>query len=303
MAPESVIPELTWFDLGGSLLGLGMLVAWLFRTEGGRKAWGESLPRPSAWQVSDILLIAAVFLGAMMMGGAVLGLDTEASWPRQIGGLGLLGGGQIVAAILAVGIALRRFPAGNGLNFTVVGFSTTIKCSLVYFFAGSGLTNLGLCLTVLVCRQFGYEQIQQHTLLEMMRENPPWYALIVMVLMPAVVAPVCEEIIFRGVLQNFIIGRLVTSTRRVCHPEELAQAALPPSELAGCRWWGILLTSIIFPVLHGQMQHWPALFVLSMVLGYVYERYGNLWVNILIHAWFNLVPLLAALYVMMNAPS
>ena len=48
----------------------------------------------------------------------------------------------------------------------------------------------------------------------------------------------------------------------------------------------ILVTSLCFSVVH-PMWTWPVIFVLSCFLGYAYERTGNLWTCVTIHAAFN----------------
>ena len=48
----------------------------------------------------------------------------------------------------------------------------------------------------------------------------------------------------------------------------------------------ILITSLCFSVVH-PMWTWPVIFVLSCFLGYAYERTGNLWTCVTIHAAFN----------------
>jgi hypothetical protein len=60
------------------------------------------------------------------------------------------------------------------------------------------------------------------------------------------------------------------------------------------RWGGIILTSILFALLH---EAWsiPLIFLLSLVLGYLYERTGSLWTSILVHFGFNTVNLMLVL--------
>ena len=38
---------------------------------------------------------------------------------------------------------------------------------------------------------------------------------------------------------------------------------------------------------HGIWSIWLPIFTLSLCLGYMYERTGNLWVTVLMHAMFN----------------
>jgi len=52
------------------------------------------------------------------------------------------------------------------------------------------------------------------------------------------------------------------------------------------RWGGILVTSAAFAGMH-QWDQAPIIFILSLALGYVYERTGNLWAAIALHMAFN----------------
>ena len=44
---------------------------------------------------------------------------------------------------------------------------------------------------------------------------------------------------------------------------------------------------MLFAAVHADMAHWPALFTLSMGIGYAYEKSGSLWQAIFVHAMFN----------------
>lgn len=85
-----------------------------------------------------------------------------------------------------------------------------------------------------------------------------------------VLAPIVEEPLFRGILYQS------------CRD-------------AGHRWAGLVLTSLIFGVVHGNL---PTLLPLSLFGAYqcwLYERTGNLLVCILTHAGFNAVFVLLTL--------
>ncbi len=84
------------------------------------------------------------------------------------------------------------------------------------------------------------------------------------------IAPVFEEMLFRGMLQSVIRGL----TRRP--------------------WEAIAITSVFFAVSH-PWTHLPALFVLSCCMGYAYEKSGSLLRPIFIHALFNAASITAAL--------
>jgi membrane protease YdiL (CAAX protease family) len=63
------------------------------------------------------------------------------------------------------------------------------------------------------------------------------------------------------------------------------------------RWLAVVITSVIFAVVHPLWMA-PLIFVLSICLGYAYERTGNLWVPIVMHALFNTSSTIVFLYVM-----
>ena len=84
--------------------------------------------------------------------------------------------------------------------------------------------------------------------------------------------PICEEVIFRGLLQTVIRSY-------VKRP-----------------WLSIALASVIFTAAHYDPTHWPALFVLSMCIGYSYEKSGSILRPICIHALFNAVSIIGSLY-------
>jgi membrane protease YdiL (CAAX protease family) len=62
----------------------------------------------------------------------------------------------------------------------------------------------------------------------------------------------------------------------------------PPLVPSGAaRWASIFLTSLIFASVHPAWTI-PPIFFLSICLGYAYERTGNLWTSMTIHAVFNM---------------
>ena len=77
-----------------------------------------------------------------------------------------------------------------------------------------------------------------------------------------IVAPLFEEFLFRGHLQTLL------------------------SRVTRMPWVSVIVTSILFALVH-HWSIWLPIFVLSIGFGYVYERTGNLWVTVLMHAMFN----------------
>lgn len=93
-------------------------------------------------------------------------------------------------------------------------------------------------------------------------------SLIVIALFPAVL----EEMLFRGSVQNLL-------------SRWLKQPIV-----------AIVITSIVFSAVHGSYQGFLSRFALSVVLGWMYYKTGNIWLNIIGH-FFNNAAAVTALYV------
>ncbi len=98
--------------------------------------------------------------------------------------------------------------------------------------------------------------------LDALTQNPQPAARLLMLAYLAVLVPVFEEVLFRGLIQS------------------MARSYLDSP------WLAILITSFIFALMH-PMLHWPAIFMLSLGIGYSYERSGSLFRPIFIHIFFN----------------
>jgi membrane protease YdiL (CAAX protease family) len=86
--------------------------------------------------------------------------------------------------------------------------------------------------------------------------------LLVALLLGGVVAPVAEEVFFRG----FIYAGL------------------------RARWgvgWALAVTSAVFALVHLTPGVFPPLFLMGLLLAYLYERSDSLWPSILLHAAIN----------------
>jgi uncharacterized protein len=92
----------------------------------------------------------------------------------------------------------------------------------------------------------------------------PW-TFVITVSFVTVFVPICEEILFRGFLQNWLLSRFRRS-------------------------YAIVITSIIFSLSHGTK--FLPLFVISCFMGLVYEKRGSLWSPIILHMTFNTVSII-----------
>ncbi|MDR3239484.1 MAG: CPBP family intramembrane metalloprotease [Clostridiales bacterium] len=90
----------------------------------------------------------------------------------------------------------------------------------------------------------------------------------------ALLAPVVEEIIFRGV----ILRRL------------LRRSALPPAA-------AVVLQALLFSLIHGNVVQGLYAFVLGIVLGLLYVWFESIWAVVAVHVFYNLFSV-----VMSNSP-
>lgn len=106
-----------------------------------------------------------------------------------------------------------------------------------------------------------------HALIPVLQEKSTTWAVVGLLSSVVLVAPLLEEIIFRGLVQT-------------------ALESLNP----GRRRWGIIVIAAAwFALIHAgsPWQVMPSLFVLGMMMGWLYERYGSLFPAVLLHAGFN----------------
>jgi hypothetical protein len=116
----------------------------------------------------------------------------------------------------------------------------------------------------------------------------------------AVLAPLTEELIFRGILQSWFRRVLLfNSLKRPTNPAEDAAAvesiepasdshSQKPLIPAAQRRLPIIFTSLVFATVHFQQMPAPiGIFFLSLVLGTLYERTESLVPSIVLHALFN----------------
>ena len=172
---------------------------------------------------------------------------------------------EVVLIILALYIGRDYFARrvkGLGLNFrTIVG---DLKAGSINFLAAYPLVMAGSWLMTFSGGLISGEDFQMDTSegLLVLAEYPLPLLRVVVVLFIVVVTPFFEEVLFRGLLQSSIAGFVPR------------------------RWMAIVLASVLFTALH-PWTHWLALFPLSCVMGYSYEKSGSLLRPIFIHMLFN----------------
>lgn len=86
-----------------------------------------------------------------------------------------------------------------------------------------------------------------------------------LILLTVILAPILEEVLFRGIIQKSIIKKGVNPRL------------------------SILISSLIFGAFHIYPWQFVGAFMLGLILGLVYEKTQSLWLSILLHAFNNLI--------------
>lgn len=164
----------------------------------------------------------------------------------------------------------------------------------------------------------GYVHPSEHEMLTVLGKTRDDVTKVIIIGGATLLVPVFEEFLFRGHLQTVLV-RLFTPRSSRTAPGlaqgfpvvqgESAQAEgagavavldVPAVAASGpesgpargpgpsAKWAAIAVTSLVFAVMHPGWT-WPLIFLLSLALGYAYERTGNLWVPIVMHLSFNSV--------------
>ncbi len=244
-----------------------MVVTWLARGRG--DPLRQAPTRPNEVHEDSLALAIVAYMGAMAAFSGVVGLvsgQTDSLLTRMVVG----NGGQVVAAGVVLVIGARRF--AGGVRRFLMGHEVAGRTSWFWMVASMTLVGIGVCPliqegTIEVILFFVPEyQPPAHPTMQALHEARQPIGVIIAIWVGAVViAPVAEELFFRGLLQTFLVGVL------------------------GRRGVAILVTSVAFGAVHFfQPDAVGALAVLAVLIGYSYERTGSLVVPILIHAAFNL---------------
>jgi membrane protease YdiL (CAAX protease family) len=109
-------------------------------------------------------------------------------------------------------------------------------------------------------KSLGVETVQDSV--KLLRESPDPIVIGLMGFAAVIVAPFCEEIVFRGYLY-------------------------PVMKKFSGPWIAGICSALIFAAAHGSMAALFPLFLFGGLLAYLYEKIGSIWVPIAVHLCFN----------------
>ncbi len=270
------------------LIGLRYLLRWrVFRAQPLHDAPLRPNHLAAGWHivVAGVLfvLLPALFV-SVLLGPITLSCANEDT--RQTRKLILYGLAIAVCGLAMLGLCKYAFQ--HGLGRKGLGQNDPIRGAVW------GLLAMGVSYPILLVVMQGITLISQqlrlgaplpkHPVLQILEKSPSAGLVGVAILAAGVVAPLVEELLFRGMLQSALVGVWPKKDH-------------PP---AWWRWGAIMLVGVLFALMHWDREQanyevFLPLFLLSLVAGYVYERTGNLWSAITVHMVFNVISLLATL--------
>jgi len=183
--------------------------------------------------------------------------------------------GLVYSLVIIVCLVIARFAFRAGWRGFGLGRRSLLldfRDAILGLLAAVCLCSLVAWMTETIIRLFSDAPLPRHSVFEALGDPAISEAIRAVATIGALfIAPIGEEMLFRGVLQT-----------------GLKRLTLPSHHPTRHRWLAILLTAVAFGLLHYPTPHYiPALITLGIILGYLYERTGSLTVPILLHMLFN----------------
>jgi membrane protease YdiL (CAAX protease family) len=257
--------------------GILLFGAWLLKTSLGRKSLSDSVPRRN--NMPPYLPFVPLF---MWVGTASLATSIkEALLPDPSGGKNAFLDNLILCTAAIIGTAVIIVLARASFARRLKGFGLNLKTTLKDIPAAflNLLTVWPLVVAMIMLTMHLGElvwgpdfQIQPHEELELIKTYPQTALRLLIIVTAVTIVPVFEEMLFRGLFQTMLRSILRKP------------------------WQAIATSSCLFALAHANPGHWPALFALSLCLGYALEKSGSLLRPIFIHALFNAAGIIGTLY-------
>ncbi len=256
--------------------GVLVFARWLITTSLGRTALTDSPTRRNRMAP----YIPLIPFGIWFVGTAALlsivqkVLGSPAGWRGPFMDNLVLCVGSLVTIAVILLIARLTFARGlRGFGLRPRTIPRDLGWAFVTLFAVWPIVGAAIVVTIgigkaLLGPQF---ELPRHVGLKIITESPALPLQVLIVFLAVVIAPVVEEMLFRGMIQTTL------------------------RSYVGRPWPAIIITAVMFASVHDNATHWPALFALAVGLGYSYEKSGSLFRPIFMHALFNGVTIAAAL--------
>ncbi|WP_269538842.1 CPBP family intramembrane glutamic endopeptidase [Cerasicoccus fimbriatus] len=162
---------------------------------------------------------------------------------------------QVNFAESSLVFSVQRLPITKFFQWGLLSFLAAIP---IIFVASAGWEQV-----LLFLNNAGFEiSMDRQAQVEMFTEYENLPATILLIVLAVIVAPISEELFFRGCVYRYFKGRM-------------------PTALA------MLASAALFSSIHGNWLAAAPLFILGILLCYAYERHGNIFVSMAMHGFFN----------------
>jgi len=258
------------------LPGLTLFGIWLLKTSLGRKALADSVPRRNNMPAYLPFIPLFIWFGTVSLTITITAklLPDLPDWQGALLDNAFLSIGAIAAMAIIIFLAKAHFVRrlkGFGLNAKTIHkdfFAAFLNLLSIW-----PIVMLMIILTTFLGKLiWGQEfEMQQHQELELITAYSELPVRVLIIITAVAVVPAFEEMLFRGLFQTMLRSFL------------------------GKAWLSIIISSGLFTAAHYEPTHWPALFALSVCMGYAYEKSGSLFRPIFIHSLFNATSIIAVL--------
>ncbi len=226
-------------------------------------------PRRLPVRGSDLLLILIIALGSVrLLAGLLVGLRSGAQDSGRGDVLTLTVILLMVQTAVVLGMVHALVIRKYGLSWADLGLRPVSRRWCVRAALAAILMMPVVALVNSLVPTVTNEPFQNPQIYALAPMGFSWTGLVIMIVMAGVVAPLAEEIAFRGLLYPWLRDR-----------------------------WGVpaaaAASGLCFAALHGVVILIPALTVIGIVLAVLYQRSGSLWTAVIAHGVFNTVMILA----------
>lgn len=256
-------------------LAMGVLLCFILFIAGFRPGQPRDARSPGAWWIRpvDFGLFACALIAWFLIAGSAVAhfyhaiAGEDAAMPIHIQ---LTAGLLLQLGMLLIFWRFREFfrvsEEGN-LSPQPLGWGRSAGLALFYFLATLpiiyGVSAVWSASIEILRRRFGWEiDLPVQDAIMLFRESDNFGLILAFIILAVVIAPIVEEIVFRGGVMRFLMGRFSLTT-------------------------AIILSGFVFGLVHGNLQSLPGLVTVGIILGVVYQKTGNLKVPVFYHAYFN----------------
>ena len=222
-----------------------------------------SILESRSWKISSITIIMTIILMFICLSFLI---PTKDSITFQMLSFCLFG---LIISTLILWINYKKEKLSFGLS--IENLKYVIWTPLIYLITIILLLFVGLLNQYLLTNFFDIE-IKPQDILERFKELENPFEISIFVIGSAAIAPIYEELLFRGI----IFPTLIQKTNFTI---------------------ALLLSSLLFAVLHFHLSALLPLFVLSIILSITYLYTSTIWASISLHALFNLISIIAVKFI------